>query len=69
MLAVLLMFFAALLALLWANSPWQASYFQLWQYPIGLSLHDWINEGLMAVFFFLVGMEIKRELHEKLYCL
>ncbi|MBW3551858.1 MAG: Na+/H+ antiporter NhaA [Gemmatimonadetes bacterium] len=60
----------AALALLWANSPWGESYFHLWEThvvvgggPIQLdySLHHWINDGLMAVFFFMVGLEIKRE--------
>jgi NhaA family Na+:H+ antiporter len=59
------------LALAWANSPWAAAYFHLWERPltIGLegmaltkSLHHWINDGLMVVFFFLVGLEIKREM-------
>ncbi len=59
------------LALGWANSPWAESYHQLWetQLTVGisgrgltLSLHHWINDGLMAVFFFLVGLEIKREM-------
>jgi NhaA family Na+:H+ antiporter len=58
-------------ALAWANSPWAESYHHLWETPVtvgapgfGLteSLHHWINDGLMAVFFFLVGLEIKREL-------
>lgn len=62
---------ATLIALLWANSPWSASYFHLWEseFTIGLtsnpvsgSIHHWINDGLMAVFFLLVGLEIKREL-------
>jgi NhaA family Na+:H+ antiporter len=61
----------ATLALAWANSPWSESYFHLWEVRIGmriggraldLSLHHWINDGLMAVFFFVVGLEIKREM-------
>jgi NhaA family Na+:H+ antiporter len=62
---------AALIALVWANSPWRAGYEQLFGVPIGLRLGDWvferdlrfwINDGLMAVFFFAVGLEIKGEL-------
>src|SRR5687767_5980297 len=62
---------AAVIALIWANSPWQASYFQLWEAKVSLqwagwqlskSLHHWINDGLMSLFFFVVGMEIKHEL-------
>ena len=58
-------------ALAWANSPWADSYHHLWETPVTvglpgrgltLSLHHWINDGLMAVFFFLVGLEIKREM-------
>lgn len=58
-------------ALLWANSPWRESYVHLWETPftvgtahkaLTLSLHHWINDGLMALFFLLVGLEIKREL-------
>jgi NhaA family Na+:H+ antiporter len=61
----------ALLALFWANSPWSASYFALWKTPISLStgnfalemsLGHFINDGLMALFFLLVGLEIKREI-------
>ena len=58
------------LALGWANSPWADSYHRVWETPFSigvgrgltLSLHHWINDGLMAVFFFLVGLEIKREM-------
>jgi len=61
----------AVLALSWANSPWYESYHHLWETPVSISighavmnhsLHWWINDGLMAVFFFVVGLEIKREL-------
>jgi NhaA family Na+:H+ antiporter len=57
-------------ALGWANSPWAESYHHLWETPLTvgtpgfgltLSVHAWVNDGLMAVFFFLVGLEIKRE--------
>jgi NhaA family Na+:H+ antiporter len=57
-------------ALTMANSPWADAYHRLWETPIAvasgghglsLTLHEWINDGLMAVFFLLVGLEIKRE--------
>ncbi len=62
---------AGLLALAWANSPWASAYFGLWEAKltfhfafvhIDKSLHHWINDGLMTLFFFLVGMEIKHEM-------
>ena len=58
-------------ALVWANSPASHSYHALWETRIGLtlgrwrpgmSLHHFVNDGLMVVFFFLVGLEIKREI-------
>ncbi len=61
---------AVVVALVWANSPWKASYAELWHTDLSISLgswtleldlHDWINDGLMAIFFFVVGLEIKRE--------
>jgi Na+:H+ antiporter, NhaA family len=58
---------AALMALIWANSPWQESYHHVWEMELSLSrlnlpVHAWINDALMAIFFFLVGMEIKHEI-------
>src|SRR5215467_16028459 len=66
---VLLSFGLAALAI--ANSPLSEAYNHLWEMPLtvgiaphelSLSLHEWINDGLMALFFLLVGLEIKREL-------
>lgn len=54
---------AALLAMLIANSALAPTYFgALHSYVGGLSIHHWINDGLMAIFFLFVGLEIKREL-------
>ena len=58
---------AAIVALIWANSPWHDSYHHVWELEltfstIQLPVHAWINDALMAIFFFLVGMEIKHEL-------
>lgn len=64
------MLLAAVAALLWANTPWGASYSVLWHTPLSFSLGEWrlskplefwINDGLMTLFFFVVGLEIKRE--------
>ena len=60
-------------ALIWANSRFADSYAALWHAPLGFqigslvvsqSLHFWINDGLMTLFFLVVGMEIRREIHE-----
>ncbi|WP_207460551.1 Na+/H+ antiporter NhaA [Azospirillum sp. SYSU D00513] len=59
----ILLMIAAALALIVANSPLSDAYFHaLHSYVLGLSIGHWINDGLMAVFFLLVGLEIKREM-------
>ncbi len=69
--STILLLAATVAALLWVNSPWGASYARLWHTPLSLalgdarlslSLEEWVNDGLMVIFFFLVGMEIKHEL-------
>jgi Na+/H+ antiporter NhaA len=61
---------AAITALVWVNSPWGASYDSLWStelvfrlgdWELGGDLHFWINDGLMAIFFFVIGLEVRRE--------
>ncbi|MFW5834378.1 MAG: Na+/H+ antiporter NhaA [Pseudomonadota bacterium] len=62
---------AASTAIALANSPWSESFLAIWETPVGLtigtldftrSLRHWINEGLLTLFFFLVALELKREL-------
>lgn len=66
----IVLLFATIAALIWANSPWYDLYHDILEthlaidlalLEIDLSLHHWINDGLMALFFFVVGLEIKRE--------
>lgn len=66
----ILLLLATLLALLWANSSLGDSYSDLWNYKIGFKTEGfelykplilWINDGFMTIFFFLIGLEIKRE--------
>ena len=51
-------------ALGWANSPWSHGYDRMWSIhlPLSLDLRHWVNDGLMAAFFLVVGLEIRREL-------
>lgn len=67
----ILLFLCTVVALVWANSPWAAGYFAAWDAKLTVGLGPatlskplllWINDGLMAVFFFVVGLEIKREI-------
>lgn len=67
----LLMLAGLMAALLWANSPWRDSYHRFWEAPlriglgrqaIELSLEHWVNDGLIVIFFLIVGLEIRREL-------
>jgi len=61
----------SIVALVLANSPWSEAYHHLWEYEFSIgfaghvvsnSLHHWISDGLMAMFFFVVGLELKREI-------
>ncbi|GAY16198.1 Na+/H+ antiporter NhaA [Mycobacterium sp. shizuoka-1] len=65
-----LLLLAAAAALVWANSPWSEAYHQLTEFHVGtdrlglhldLSLGGWAADGLLAIFFFVVGLELKRE--------
>jgi NhaA family Na+:H+ antiporter len=62
---------AAVISLIWANSPWRSSYEHVWDsefsvalagHTLALDLRHWVNDGLMTVFFLVAGLEIKREL-------
>src|SRR5215469_6260002 len=64
---------AATVALVCANSPWAQAYQSLWELQLGFGVarylpqHDlrfWVNDGLMTIFFLLVGLEIRREIHD-----
>lgn len=69
--AGILLLLAVLAALILANSAWSASFLAFWEKPVGLrygaldysrSLQHWINDGLMTFFFFVISLELKREL-------
>lgn len=59
---------AALVAIIWSNTPWDAAYFSLQDFEFGpssldlhLSMSHWASDGLLAIFFFTVGLELKHE--------
>lgn len=67
----ILLILATVAAMIWVNSMWSGSYFQLWERHLSIGLGDfllskeltiWVNDALMAIFFFFVGLEIKREM-------
>ncbi len=69
--AGIVLFISTIIALLWANSAFASTYHHLWHeefsinlagHTISNSLHHWINDGLMSMFFFVVGLELKREI-------
>lgn len=66
----IVLFVSVVVAIIWANSPLSESYHLLWEtkFAVGIDgqrfvqpLHVWINDGLMALFFFVIGLELKRE--------
>lgn len=69
----IILLFSVLIAILWANSGFRGSYHHLWDtklalgaglYQLNEPIHIWINDGLMAIFFFVIGLELKREFLE-----
>lgn len=68
--SALLLVAVVVVALAWANSPLSGSYDRLWEFPVhvdfgdlrfDMDLHDWVNDGLMVLFFFVVGLEVRQE--------
>ncbi|MCB0615982.1 MAG: Na+/H+ antiporter NhaA [Phaeodactylibacter sp.] len=66
----ILLIICTVIALAWANSPLSGFYFSLWETPVSVTIGTssfskplllWVNDGLMAIFFFSIGLEIKRE--------
>lgn len=67
----IVLFISALIALILSNSPWAHQFESIWKTPLSISLgdmtinkdlHHWINDGLVAIFFFVIGLELKREI-------
>lgn len=61
----LILVFVTLLSLGFANSQWQSSYINFWHLDLGgHSIVHWINDGLMTIFFLLIGLELEREIYD-----
>jgi NhaA family Na+:H+ antiporter len=61
----LLLLFVTILSLVLANSPFQTQYIAFWETQLGShSVTHWINDGLMAIFFLLIGLELEREMYQ-----
>lgn len=61
----LILVFVTIISLLLANSSLQTDYINLWQFDIGgHSITHWINDGLMTIFFLLIGLELEHEIYE-----
>lgn len=67
----ILMAVSVIVALILANFGWAEQLHEFWEYPLSiylkelelsLTLHEFVNDGLMAIFFFIIGLEIKREI-------
>jgi Na+:H+ antiporter, NhaA family len=67
----IILLICAVIAIIWANSQWSDSYFDLWEtdlaitlgdHSVSFTLHEWVNEGLMMFFFLLVGLEVKEQI-------
>jgi NhaA family Na+:H+ antiporter len=59
-----LLLLCTIISLLLANSSFHETYINLWHYQLGgLSIENWVNDGLMAIFFLLIGLELKREIY------
>ncbi len=60
----LILVFVTVLSLGFANSPWQTDYINFWHFDLGgNSIVHWINDGLMTIFFLLIGLELEREIY------
>lgn len=60
----LILVFVTILSLVLANSPWQIDYIHFWHFNLGgHSIVHWINDGLMTIFFLLIGLELEREIY------